>query len=621
MSFWEKNMEALRRKDEDFYNKILECQKTIVSSEDGEEYFVTEAKDGTPILGMVRDGRRVMLNSTYRPKDEAEKYVGKIHWTENSVTVFFGLGNGQILSEIQNKINEEALVLVYEPCKELFFFVMEQFDLTSYFNDKRLIFFVDGIESDIFSFNLNYLLNNLTVGVTQIMAHPKYQELYPEIYAWVESKYKASRESALTNLNTTIRRNRLMTENAIANIPFLMKSKNSKDFIGKVPKDVPAIIVAGGPSLDKNYEMLKEAKGKAVIIAMDRTVRYLLDRDIVPDVFCSLDYSKSVKLFEDERVKDIPFFYMAELSNRVLNTVGDKNLIYGTSDIAFYGDLMKQYGKESIIIPVGGSVATFAFGFARTVGFSKVILVGQDLALTGGQVYSGGMINGRTEADEYGYRMVPGNVEEMVKTRGDLYIYLLWFENAIQEAKGEMEVINATEGGARIEGAKIMTLKDAVDAYCTKEFDFSKLYEKVDYIFPQNRLEEVELLLIKRGEEIQKLKKTAKDTAEIARRLGVLARRGDMGKEFKEKNQILAKTSKTFEEEPAAVLLSKFVENHLLENDMDLYVTEDDNQKEMIRLYEKLQRDYEMMYEKVDELIEQYDAMLTDVHGRLKEGE
>lgn len=611
MSYWQKNMDALLIRDEDFYHKITECKEQREDTEDS--YIVEQARDGSNILGLIRDGKKIMLNSTYRPEEEANKYVGKIFLTENSITILFGLGNGQIASKIQEKINEEATLLIYEPSKELFFFVMEHFDLTSVIEDNRVAIFVNGIEDDLLNFNLQLLLTNVNVGVTVLKTHPKYKDLYPEEYERVRTIYEACRESALTNLNTMIQKNRLMTVNAIANIPYLLKSKLSTDFIGKFPEDIPAIIVSGGPSLDKNYEVLKQAQGKAFIIAMDRTIRYLLDRGIVPDMCCSLDYNKNPELFRDDRVKDIPFLYMAELSHTVMDIVGDRNLIYGTSDMDFYDDLIRRYGKEPIIIPVGGSVATFAFGFVRTMGFKRTILVGQDLALTGGKVYPGNLYNGRAEADEYEHRMVPGNVEEMVETRGDFYIYLLWFNNAVKEAEKYMEVINATEGGARIDGTKVMSLQEAVGRYCTHEFDFKKLYDDTDYIFPQNHLEEVYTLLREYREQIAKLKKVAKDTAEAARRCGVLTERGDLGKEFKAKNRILAKNCEIFEKEQAGLLLSKYVENHMLQNDMDLYVTEDDNKDEMLRLYNKLEKDYLLMSENVDGLLEHYDAMLKNL--------
>ena len=609
MSFWEKNLEAIKQHDNDLYGKLVKRTETL--DRNHPDYVVEQARDGSAILGVMKDGRKVMLNSTYRPVDEAEKFVGKIQFTENSITVLVGLGNGQIVSQICNKINEEATLIVYEPSVELFFFVMEHFDISEIIADKRVGIFVEGIDEDLFANNLSYILTNINVGVTVLEAHPKYKELFPEYYEKIKKIYKECRDSALTNLRTMIQRSRLMTENAIANIPYLVRSKISTDLVGKFPEDMPAIIVAGGPSLDKNYEVLKQAKGKALIIAMDRTAKYLLDRGIEPDMFCSLDYQKNPALFEDARLKDIPFLYMPDLSHRVMNIVNGNKLIYGTGDFQFYNMLIEEYGKTPMDIPVGGSVATFAFGFARAMGIKRTILVGQDLALSGGKVYSGGLTNARAEAEEYDHLMVPGNVEEMVETRGDFYIYLIWFNQAVKEAEHAMEVINATEGGARIEGTKVMTLQEAVDTYCVNEYDVAAIFERETHIFPQDNLKDVYDNLAKKRKEIASFKRVAKEAAEAARRCGVLTERGDQGKEFKEKNKILSEIGKRFDEDKIASLVNKYVENILLQQDMDLYINEEDQEQEMLRLYHKLESDYNVVYNNIDGLLGCYDAMLA----------
>lgn len=609
MSFWEKNLEAIKEHDNDLYIKLE--QRLAQIDRNHPDYVVEQARDGSNILGVIRDGRKVMLNSTYRPVDEAEKFVGKIQFTENSITVLVGLGNGQIVSEIRNKINEEATLIIYEPSVDLFYFVMEHFDISDIIADKRVGIFIEGIDEDLFANNLSYIVTNINVGVTVLEAHPKYKELFPDEYEKIKKSYKECRDSALTNLRTMIRRSRLMTENAIANIPYLVRSKIATDLVGKFPEDMPAIIVAGGPSLDKNYEVLKQAKGKALIIAMDRTARFLLDRGIEPDMFCSLDYQKNPSLFEDVRLKDIPFLYMPDLRHQVMNIVNGNKLIYGTGDFQFYNMLIEEYGKQPMDIPVGGSVATFAFGFARAMGFKRTILVGQDLALTGGQVYSGGLKNARAEAEEYDHLMVPGNVEDMVETRGDFYIYLIWFNQAVKDAEKVMEVINATEGGARIEGTKIMTLQEAVDTYCVKEYNVASIFDKETHIFPQDNLKEVYDNLVGKRKELAKLKKVAKDAAEAARRCGVLVERGDTGKEFKDKNKTLSEVGKRFDKDKIASLVNKYVENILLERDMDLYVNEEDQEQEMLRLYRKLEYDYNAVYDNMDGLLGNYDAMLA----------
>lgn len=614
MSVWEKNLEAVRKKDEELAEKV---QKFYESADKGTRNYVLEqARDGSDILGIIADERKVMLNSTYRPKDEAVKYAGKIQYTENSIILFFGMGNGIILSEILKKLNEDAKVLIYEPSAELFCFVLEQFDVAEIIDNKRIGLFVEGVNEDILSNNLTFALNNTNVGVTVMEVHPKYSELFPTEYEKAKKIFKDCRTSALTNLRTVIERSRLMTQNAIANIPYLLRSKISTDLVGKFPDDMPAIIVSGGPSLEKNYQVLHQAKGKALIIAMDRTVRFLLDHDIVPDLCCSLDFNKNPALFQDERIKDIPFIYIPDLSRWVMDIVNGNKLIYGTGDFKFYDWLIEKYGKETMILPLGGSVATFAFGFARQMRMKRCILIGQDLALKDGVIYAGGWQTGRPE-DENDYIEVPGNVEETVTTRGDFYVYLLWFNQAVKEAEGEMEVINATEGGAKIEGAKVMTLQEAVDTYCVKEYDVAGFFDKETTIFPKEKYKEVYEDLEKKLLEIKALKKKAKDASDLAGRCKTLIERNDSGKEFKDKNKKLAAITKIFDEDVAASLVNKYVENLMLEKDMDLYVTEDDDKAEMIRLYSKLEYDYDVIYQNIDNLIAEYEAMLIRVKEEL----
>lgn len=65
-----------------------------------------------------------------------------------------------------------------------------------------------------------------------------------------------------------------------------------------------------------------------------------------------------------------------------------------------------------------------------------------------------------------------------------------------------------------------------------------------------------------------------------------------------------------FDEDAAASLINKYTENLLLEQNLDIYVAEDDNEKEMIRLYHKLENDYRIISENTDELLKSYNEML-----------
>ncbi|MDE6760110.1 MAG: DUF115 domain-containing protein [Lachnospiraceae bacterium] len=614
MEWLEKNLHYMENESELDYNKLSDFVKTWVAEE--EKYFIDTAKDGSVILGMHGEEKDIMLNSTYKPMQEAEKFAKKIQLTDNSVIAFMGLGNGIIVKQVADQLNEEALLLIYEPSKELFAFVMHHFDLSEILSDNRIKIFVNGINEQYFDLVLTYNIDNVNVGVTILESHPKYKELFSEEFADFSNLFKDCRTSALVNLKTVMEGQKRMMRNAIANIANLVRSKMTADFIGAFPEDMPAILVSGGPSLDKNYEVLKQAKGKAMIIAVDRTAQYLLDRDIVPDMFCSLDYTKSITLFQDERLKQIPFLYISDLNKEVLEVLGKKNLIFGTTSSKFYNWLIGEYGKKGIDLPIGGSVATLGYSFAKMTGFKRLIMVGQDLALTGGANYAGGMVSGVAGLDEYGTMEVPGNVEDTVITRGDYYVYLKWFEQAVKEAnESGMEVINATEGGARIDGTKIMTLQEAVDQYCLNPYDIEAIFQGIEPLATEENIPDVKALLEEKRKDLPKLKKKAKDAAEIARRCGVLSERGDYGKEFKEKNKVLSQTTALFDESPTASLLSGFAEGLLVNEDVDLYVTKDDNQDEMIRLYQKMEKNYQYIHENADEVISLYDAMLESLDG------
>lgn len=614
MAWLERNLECLQGRDGLDYDKLCDYVNAWDSEDCG--YFTDCSRDGNPILGIHTDEKDVMLNSTYKPVQEAEKFAKKVQMTRNSIIVFMGIGNGEVVKAVADCLNEEAQLLIYEPSKELFAFVMRHFDMTGLLGDHRINVFVKGINEQFFDLSLSYCLNYINISVTVLETHPKYRELFPGDFEELARQFKDCRESAMVNLKTAMERKKLMTRNAVTNIPYLLRSKMAADFRNVFPKDMPAILVSGGPSLDKNYEVLKQAKGKALIIAVDRTAKYLLDRDIVPDMFCSLDYSKNIRLFQDERLKDIPFLYIAELKHQVLEVLDSRELIFGTTDLKFCNWLIHQYGRQSIELPIGGSVATLGFSFARAMGFRNLILVGQDLAMTGGATYAGGMSNKRAEAEKFGTMEVPGNIEERVTTRGDYYVYLKWFEQAVKEAKEAkeditMEVINATEGGARIEGTRIMTLQEAIDTYCIGEYNIKPIFQEIPPLTTKQQSYEVLQLLEEKYIDLCKLKQRAKDAAEAARRLGVLSGRGDFGKEFKDRNKALTETTKLFDTAPEASILSSFAEGLLLSEDMDLYVSAGENEEEMIRLYHKMEKNYRYIYENADEAAGLYQDMLA----------
>lgn len=613
MSFWEKNLEVLKERDEELAKGI---EPRGITGDD--EYFIEKAKNGSDVLVWLKEGRKIYLNSTYCPENEAEKFAKGIPITKHALLVFMGIGNGVILKNILQKLDEDSIVFLYEPSFTLFRFVLNEFDLSELIRDKRVIFFVEEINREMLGGNLLGCLDDTNVGITVLKTHPKYHKLYEEQYLELESEVQDCRRLGFGDLATKTKAGKHMAKNVIANIPYFMQSKLSTDFIGKIPEDMPAIVVSGGPSLEKNYMLLKQAKGKALIIALDRTARFLLDNGIEPDIVCAADYIKPPVLFEDERLKKIPFVYIPEVNPMAFEKLKGTELIYARGRYKFYDFLLEWQGKAAPQMSMGGSVATLAFCFASYLGIKRIILVGQDLALRAGEMYAKGWNYENAKKVNNDLIRVPGNVEEWVETTGSLYNYLNWFKQVVALYGEEVEVINATEGGAKIDGTIIMPLQQAIEKYCIKMQDISDIFASVEPLFPEERCKELYELLRKKGKELKQRKKEFKEMSEFARRCQILTKRNDYGKEFKEKNRRLSKFGKIFDEDPLADLISKYMEGQYTVQAIDLYVTEEDEEKEMLRLYEKLEKTYGAIYENMDEMIEDYQNMLSVLETKYK---
>jgi hypothetical protein len=118
--------------------------------------------------------------------------------------------------------------------------------------------------------------------------------------------------------------------------------------------------------------------------------------------------------------------------------------------------ILKELGVKVSLLSTGGSVATSAFALAERLEANPIVFIGQDLALTGGQDHAGGYIN-PYDADLLTARVeagfdVEGYYGGRLRTERQLLTYKTWFESRVK-ALPEKLIINATEGGARIEGA------------------------------------------------------------------------------------------------------------------------------------------------------------------------
>ena len=88
-------------------------------------------------------------------------------------------------------------------------------------------------------------------------------------------------------------------------------------------KGHPAIIVSAGPSLEKNIHLLREAKGKAVIIAVDAVLPTLVPAGVIPDIVVVLEANRTQFLvFQNiPLLRYIPAVFSGEVVHESLSSL------------------------------------------------------------------------------------------------------------------------------------------------------------------------------------------------------------------------------------------------------------------------------------------------------------
>ncbi len=490
-TLFEKNIAFLDEKFAGMGSLVLKKSKEIEEEIELEEGV---SADGQVLLRVSRGDRAWFLNGRRNALEPVKKWTENIEKIVKGASVsLIGIGNGSYLEQLVSIAEENVRFVVYEPSIRIFLTAMKCIDLKVLSEKNLLVFVVEGVNQDGLAGIYENIFEHAMLAKCHYFIHPNYQNIFQEKTLEATKALRRKLSGKMVNFNTNMRFADVVVQNLINSMKYLPDIYKTSQLAGVIPFDMPAIVVAAGPSLNKNIEDLKLAKNKAFIIAADTAVKPLLKAGIVPDMLAMVDGKKPLHLFEAEGVADIPLVTSVLAAGEVMDYHKGKKFIYNESmRMINYAFGMNKLSLENLRL--GGSVATAAFSLCYMIGLTTIILVGQDLALTGNKSHADGTFKDKMEeVDTTRYPMVEGNYEELVPTRGDFLNYLEWYNNYIETGKKNrnIRVINATEGGAKIKGTEIMTLKEAIAEVCTKEVDIEALIRDVKPVFNEEQREKV----------------------------------------------------------------------------------------------------------------------------------
>ncbi|MCR5271973.1 MAG: DUF115 domain-containing protein [Lachnospiraceae bacterium] len=402
----------------------------IIEKTEVANFSILKSVDGYPII-VSKDG--VHMQSSINPVVEANILAEDIVTTDCENYIVYGFGNFYIAEAIfKNNIYTNVIVLENNP--ELLKLGMALANFSGYDNKKLSFVYVKN-EQDIL-----HILSEKTgyeVFIDSVSLSMSNDNNFRKIMEDLAVKTAGMRE-----------------QRKYMDLNFChLQKKNLKEWsvLKEKIKDKRAFVVAAGPSLDDNLNLLKNRDENTIVISVGTTAKKLVRENITPDIIVVIDSIGNVS-FQMQGLEDLE-------SNLVLMSTANgaiADFYNGPKFIAYQRDYKKaeeiSKGKDFTLLEPGGSVSGTALQLAVEGKAKDIVLIGFDLAYTNGKAYAVGTDRERFEEYKDSGIKVRSTRGGEVFTIAAFCIYREWIERYLKNNK-HPKIYN-TGNGSYIEGTE-----------------------------------------------------------------------------------------------------------------------------------------------------------------------
>ncbi len=426
------NLEGIKRQDAALATRL----ETLVMPK---EYMIEPTSSGLYTLQVTDTTGSYYFHSNNNPVLEGKIFAEQYYSIDYDHYVVFGLGLGyhiQALLELDDGIN----VTIIEPDINVICAAVCFGDLSWMHNNPRVHLLYDK--------DYTKLLNLLDEEISLIIHNPSLRHVAkPDIKMQLEKFFIS--DSGKRNMRIQFQNN------------FRDNVKNCRRYIDEVKNDFEgknAIIVAAGPSLDKNVELLHNRPEGIVVVAVGTVFAKLVAMNILPDYVIFLDAQKRMyQQIQGLEECTVPIVCASTACKTIAQCYqGEKFLICqeGYDRAEEYAD---RNGYQ--LYKTGGSVTTIAFDMCIRLGCKEIAFIGLDLAYTDNRSHANDTADAHV-TDASDKIKVPAVGGGTVLASRLFIMYREWIEKRIAKEAGKVTIIDATEGGALKKGMTIMTLED-----------------------------------------------------------------------------------------------------------------------------------------------------------------
>lgn len=478
MSCLNKNMDYLKKIDKVMYDNIKD--KILHENNDETNILICKNLNESLNIKIEKNNRSFYLHSQYATEVEAEKWVNSLN-SNAKIIIVLGLGLGYHIKTLLKVVSPETCICIIEPDNEIFKAFIENVDIRSVL-DERVIFLINNnsreISAEIFGLIKKYIMEEIEIKIFN-----SYIIEYKSLFNDIEKNVIEAIHNLQVNLGTMEYFKYLWTLNSFVNC-YNVKDASNGIILRDKFKNMPAIIISAGPSLDKNIEYLKKLKNKALFIAGGSAIGILKKNGIDPHFMVAIDGSQEEKdIFDAVDFNNTALVYLHRLYYEIAPQYKDKRFFLVDSEDFISKYFTSKTNLNYAELPPSQTVAGINIDLACFMGCNPILFVGQDLAYTNMEMHAKGaahMVNFEEEL-----KNTPDKFISMKDINGDKVYTIKPFlttrksmgEKVEKYKKSNIEFFNATEGGIGIENAENISLKEAALKYLNKEYALEEIIE------------------------------------------------------------------------------------------------------------------------------------------------
>lgn len=479
------NIKLIEEKHSHIFAKIKAFEEgTYKSKTEGvfDCIYLAHNEEGQVLnIVLTKDNENYLVCDHNDSLNQAKEWLNSCIDDNNKIELLYGMGMGYHIDEIFEKYPYKRIMII-EPNIELFIHLLHSRDLSNILT-RCWIFLEEDMDVVLKNF-LQLYWDAKNKGVFKLQSINIYNIIFNEDWNKFSNKFK-DQINALT-VDTTTRK--VLTEtwlsNYTDNIYKIKEASNANGFLGQF-KDIPAILVSAGSSLEKNIHLLKDIKDKCLIVSASSARLCMKQYGVSPHMFTTVDASEGEKRIVENIENDNEYMvYSNQIYPKSLEIFDGKKIFINYNSDFYTLNFLAWAKIESGYIMSAPSVSNTVYDFLFKLGCNPIIFIGQDLSFTQNKQYAGEIDYGIKMSDEElkasGYVLTKDIYDNDVYTMPTFLAMKNCFEDQIVYTKKlnpELDVINCTEGGIGIKGARNERLEDIIKDF--KDNNVMELLEKL----------------------------------------------------------------------------------------------------------------------------------------------